>query len=624
VFENPNQEFVYKRTYARWLEEEGRREDWPETVDRVIGFLQEERKAVPDKVFRKLKKYMLSLDVLPSMRLVWAAGKAAKASNVAIYNCSFLTIESPEDFAEMLYILMCGTGVGFSVEKVYADKFQEVPIYNYATISDLPFIVEDDKEGWADSIKFLFKALYDKKRVNFDYSKVRAKGERLLTMGGRASGPEPLVELHRFILDTFISAQGRKLSSLELHDICCKIADIVVVGGVRRSSLISLSDLDDEKMRHAKDWPCPLYRAMSNNSAAYKEKPDAVSFLKEWHSLAASGTGERGIFNLEAALRNLPERRDKSKVKGVNPCGEILLRDKQFCNLSTVIVRGNDSIDTLLDKVETAAWVGTIQASFTDFPYLRANWKNNCEEEALLGVSLSGQMDNKSLLSNKEFLRALKKKAVTTNKKAAKVLGIKEAAAVTCGKPEGTTSQVTNSGSGCHPWYAKYFLRRYRINASDPLIPFLRAQGMPLVPEVGQTEETATTFVVSFPTKAPDGAIIRGDMTSLQQLAWYKHIQTNWCEHNQSITIYVKPNEWLDVGNWVYTNWDIACGLSFLPYDGGHYPLAPYEEIEEEEYKTLLSKFPTLDYEKLSLFEKGDNTEGAKTYACVGDACQLN
>jgi ribonucleoside-diphosphate reductase alpha chain len=532
-----------------------------------------------------------------------------------------MAIESVYDFSEMLYILMCGTGVGFSVEKEYTDKLPPVPKFEYKTIYSVPHIVEDSKEGWANSVLFLLQALYDSHIVSFDYSLIRGRGERLLTMGGRASGPEPLISLHEFILNTFNLAQGRKLTPLECHDICNKIAEIVVVGGVRRSSQISLSDLADEEMKSCKNWPFPLYRSMANNSAVYKEKPSSIEFMKEWCSLAASGTGERGIFNLHSLRERAPTRRDSSKIVGTNPCGEIALRSHQFCNLSTVIVRPGDSIESLLEKVETAAWVGTIQASFTDFPYLRESWKKNCKEEALLGVSLSGQLDNKDLLSNKDFLVALKKKAINVNKRAAKVLGIAQAAAVTTGKPEGTTSQLTHSGSGCHPWYAPYYIRRYRISAQDPLCLMLKSQGIKLLPEVGQEASTATTFVVEFPIKSPAGVITRKQVSALDQLEWYKYIQTNWCEHNQSITVYVREEEWLQVGNWVYANWDIACGLSFLPHDGGKYELAPYEEITKEQYEQL--KPVTIDYSKLSLFEKEDLTEGSKTYACVGDKCEL-
>ncbi len=621
-WQNPSQEFVYLRTYARYLHSLQRRETWPETVDRVVSFLKLRRANVPAKVWIKLTKYMLNLDVLPSMRLVWAAGPAAARCNVPIYNCSFVEMKDIQAFSEMLYVLMCGTGVGFSVQACHVEQLPEVPKFSLQPETS-SHKVEDSKEGWADSLSLLLQQLYAGKQVNFDYSAIRPKGARLATMGGRASGPEPLVVLHQFVKDTLHAAQGRKLKPIEVHDICNKIAEIVVVGGVRRSSQISLSDLRDEDMRHAKDWPCPIHRFMANNSAVYLERPDAVQFMKEWHSLAASGSGERGIFNLGSVRANAPKRRNADLISGTNPCGEIALRDKQFCNLSTVIVRPEDTLTSLLDKVETAAWIGTIQASFTNFPYLRKEWSENCRDEALLGVSLSGQMDNVPLLT-KQTLAELKRKCVEVNKHAAELLGIRQAAAITCGKPEGTTSQLTFSGSGCHPWYSKYFIRRYRISASDPLCHLLKDSGAPLVPEVGQTWETANTLVVEFPCKAPDGAVLREQVSALDQLKWYKRVQTNWCEHNQSITVYVKPDEWFDVGNWVYKNWNIACGLSFLPYDGGNYQLAPYEEISQADYEDRLARFPTIDYSQLWKYEQEDQTEGAKTYACVGDKCELS
>lgn len=621
-WKNPSQEFVYLRTYARYLESEGRRETWPETVERVISFLRNERPNVPVKVWHKLQGYMLSLDVLPSMRLVWAAGPAASRCNVPIYNCSFLEMKDTTAFAEMLYVLMCGTGVGFSVQAHDVNELPEIPRFNLQP-DIIKHKVDDSKEGWADSLKLLLNNLYQGKLVEFDYSNVRPKGTRLKVMGGRASGPEPLILLHKFVTDLFHAAQGRKLKPIEVHDICNKIAEIVVVGGVRRSSQISLSDLSDEEMRHAKDWPCPLHRFMANNSAVYINKPSGIDFMKEWHSLAASGSGERGIFNLNSVRMTAPKRRKADLISGTNPCGEIALRDKQFCNLSTVIIRPEDTLTRLLDKVETAAWVGTIQASFINFPYLRNEWVDNCKEEALLGVSLSGQMDN-TLLLTKQTLMELKRTAIEVNKRAAELLGINQAAAITCGKPEGTTSQLTFSGSGCHPWYSKYFIRRYRISATDPLCQLLKDSGAPLVPEVGQTWKNASTLVVEFPCKAPEGAVLREQVSALDQLKWYKRVQTNWCEHNQSITVYVKPEEWFEVGNWVYKNWDIACGLSFLPFDGGHYQLAPYEEISQAEYEERLARFPKLNYSDLWKYEVEDQTEGAKVYACVGDKCELS
>lgn len=624
LFKNEAAEFIYYRTYSKWNDQLKRRETWPETVDRVVDFLKEERgDIVPAKVYKKIKEGMLAFNVLPSMRLVWAAGEAARKSNVTLYNCSFLPMDSIESFAECLYILCCGTGVGFSVENKYIEKLPIVPSLDLAAQVQT-CIVGDSKEGWADSVKFLLERLYKGKTLNFDYSSIRPKGSILKTMGGRASGPEPLIVLHSFIKEIFNNAQGRKLTSLECHDIMNKIAEIVVSGGVRRSSQISLSDLTDELMRNAKIWPFPVHRAMANNSAVFYSKPTAAEFLKEWSALANSGTGERGIINLDGALKTSPKRRNlnDSCSLGVNPCGEILLKANEFCNLSTVIITPEDDLESLLEKVETSTWIGILQSTFTDFPYLRSIWKQNCEEERLLGISLCGQMDNPELLT-KDVLKALKQKAIKVAKRASEKLGINMPAAITCGKPEGTVSQVVSSGSGAHPWYAHYFIRRYRIAGTDPLYKMMKDQGFKFTPENGQTEQNATTWVVSFPCKAPDNAITRETVTAIDQLEWYKKVQTNWCEHNQSITVYVKDEEWFDVGNWVYNNWDICIGVSFLPYDGGKYEQAPYEEITKEQYEKMIAKFLKIDYSQLSQYELEDNTEGAKTFACVGDKCEL-
>lgn len=623
MFKNSAAEFVYYRTYARWIDELGRRETWEETVDRVVAFLKEERgDKVPAKVFKKIKEGMLNFDIMPSMRLVWSAGEAAKQDNTTLYNCSFIPVDSIDAFAECLHILCCGTGVGFSVERKYVDKLPEVKPTDMTHIPGV-VTISDSREGWADSIKVLMGLLFEGKDVIFDYSKIRPKGSRLKTMGGRASGPEPLILLHGFMREAVSRAQGRKLTPLECHDIMNKIAEIVVVGGVRRSSQISLSDLNDEEMRHAKEWPFPLHRAMANNSAVYYDKPSAVEFLKEWSALAASGTGERGISNLGSAQRMAPKRRDGSKIAGFNPCHEIALRALEFCNLSSVIVRPDDDLDDLMEKVETATWIGVIQSTFTNFPYLRQEWKDNCEEERLLGVSLSGQMDNVPLLTP-DALKALKSKAIKVAQKAAKTLEINCPVSITCVKPEGTSSQVVYSGSGLHPWYSEYFIRRYRISAHDPLCHMLRDQGIKMSPENGQTAENANTWVLSFPMKAPEGAVTKDQMTALDQLEWYKRIQTNWVEHNASATIYVQDHEWLEVGNWVYQNWDMVNGLSFLPADGGKYQQAPLETITKEQYEKMLAEFPKIDYSQLSKYEVDDSTDGAKTYACVGGACALD
>lgn len=936
---NDAAEFVYVRTYSRWSDDLTRRETWNETVDRYVDFLVQERGTkIPEKVIKKIKSYILSLDVMPSMRALWAAGSAAKQSNVTMYNCSFLNVDSVESFSECLYILCCGTGVGFSVEKKYIDKLPIVIPKNITPAQT--FYIPDTKEGWSDSVKTLMSRCYQGLSTEFDYSLIRPKGTRLKTMGGRSSGPEPLILLHGFIKELFNKAQGRKLTSLECHDVMNKIAEIVVVGGVRRSSQISLSDLEDKEMRHAKDWPFPNHRSMANNSAVYYDKPTAVDFLKEWSSLAASGTGERGISNLGSARKMAPKRRKGELIQGFNPCvvgetevltddgyftieslvdkeisiwngyewskvvpkitgtnqairtittsdgrslnctnyhkfhistnyrgdtrivnaidlkpgmklikhdfpiiehgpnlefaytngfvaadgmechktlyvyepktmcldrienikskkwephnkrhritlkdspmsknfvpirynlkskiewlsglfdgdgcelkegglqlssvnnkflnnlqkllttvgvqskivdgepagyrelpdgkgdyalfycersyricvgavqiqnlkrlglrcerllfektpnrdasqfitvinnvdagvaevvycfnepkrhlgifngmitgqcHEIALRDKQFCNLSSVVIRPEDDLDSLLEKVETATWIGVIQATFTDFPYLRSEWKSNCEEERLLGVSLSGQMDNPSVLSP-DALKALKSRAVKVAAKASISMGVNQPTAITCVKPEGTSSQVVSSGSGLHPWYSEYMIRRYRISDHDPLLKMMKDQDFPMKPENGQTEKDATTWVVSFPVKAPKGAVVKNDLSALDQLEHYKKIQTNWCEHNASATIYCKDSEWFDVGNWVYKNWDIVNGLSFLPHDGGKYKQAPLEAITKEQYDEMVKNFVKIDYSKLSDFEQEDNTEGAKTLACVGGACEI-
>lgn len=651
-FRNEAAEFVYVRSYSRWIDELKRRETWPETVKRFVSFIEEERgDKIPKKVMRKIEEKMLSFDVMPSMRSVWSAGEAARQDNTCMYNCSFQVIDSVESFAECLYILMCGTGYGFSVEKENVAKLPEIA--NMTGEGAGTFVVEDSKQGWADSVKRLMLALYAGKDLEIDYSKLRPKGARLKTMGGRSSGPGPLISLHAFIREVFQKAQGRKLNTLECHDICNQIAEIVVVGGVRRSSEISLSDLHDTLMRDAKNWPFPLRRHMANNSSIYRSKPTAVEFLKEWSALASSGSGERGIFNLEGARARSPKRRKSELIMGTNPCAEILLRSKQFCNLSEVVVRAEDDLDDLLDKVETATWIGVIQSTFTNFPYLSKEWRENSEEERLLGVSITGQMDNPELLTA-DALKAMRAKAIKVAKAAAKVMGISVPAAITCVKPSGTVSQLVDSSSGLHLRHSQYYIRRYRISATDPLVRLMKDQGIKLSPENGQrqkdwnaaetakkigntnymdicsiydggewSEDKVSTWVVSFPVKSPDDCLTRNDMTAVQQLEHYKKLQENWCEHNASATIYVKDHEWFEVGNWVYKNWHIINGVSFLPHDGGAYEQTPYEEISKERYKELLDKFIPIDYSRLVDFETEDGTDGAKTLACVAGICEL-
>ena len=622
MFKNEVAEFIYKRTYSRWIEEESRREEWEETIERFISFLISKRgKKIPDKTIRKIRKYMIEFAVMPSMRFLWAAGPAAEKDNTVIYNCSFAKLNCVEAFAECLHILMCGTGFGFSVEAEEVDKLPAIP--EIKSGKDLPRItIEDSREGWADSVKTLMNSLYEGQNFYFDYSQLRPEGARLGTMGGRSSGPQPLIKLHDFLRETMHNAQGRKLTTLECHDIANQIAEIVVAGGVRRSSQISLSDLDDEEMRHAKDWPFPIRRAMANNSAIYRDKPSAADFLVEWGVLAKSGSGERGIFNLLSAQNKAPSRRYAPLIQGTNPCGEIMLRDMEFCKLSEVVVREDDDLDTLLDKVETATWLGVLQSTFTDFPYLRKEWSKNCGVERLLGVSLTGQMDNPSLM-NSEVLKALKSRVIRISRKASTLLGVNMPVATTCVKPSGTVSQLVDSASGCHPRYSQYYIRRYRISTTDPLLTMLKKQGVPCHPENGQDEKTATTWVLEFPVKAPEGCLTRKDVTAMDQLRHYKNLQLNWCEHNASMTVYVREDEWFEVGNWVYKNWDILNGVSLLPYDGGHYELAPYEEIDHYTYESLIKKFPDINYNKLSKYELEDETEGSREYACVGDKCDI-
>ncbi len=645
-FANEAAEFVYTRTYSRWLEEENRRETWDETVDRYITFLEQGNgDSVPQKVFRKARNYMLNFSVMGSMRALWAAGDAGNKVHAALYNCSYQNIDCIEAFAECLYILMCGTGYGFSVENKYVDKLP--------TISKMlgegagTFIVPDSKEGWADSVKYLMKALYAGKDMDFDYGLLRPKGARLKTFGGRSSGKQPLITLHDFIRMIFIEAQGRQLKSIECLDILNKIAEVVVVGGVRRSSQLALSDLSDKEIRGAKTWPFPLHRAMANISTIYRDKPGAISFMEEWSALAKSGTGERGIFNLEGAIKRSPDRRKTNLLAGCNPCAEIILRSCQMCNLTEVVIRPNDDLDDILDKIETAAWLGALQSTYTNFSYLSQKWKRNCNEERLLGISLTGQMDNIDMLTP-IALKAMKKKAIKIAKKASKVLGINFSTAITTVKPSGTVSQLVNSSSGIHGRFSKFYIRRYRISSIDPLCQMLKDQNFPMSPENGErlkdwkmaqkgdiekciiyekgkrwTEDKVNTWVVSFPVAAPKGSVLRDDMTAIEQLEHYKKIQEHWCEHNASATIFVKEDEWLEVGNWVYKNWKYITGVSFLPFDSGHYEQPPFESINEKKYNIMKKQLPKIDYSQLSKFEIDDNTTGSKEISCQGGACEI-
>lgn len=650
---SPLQEFVFYRTYSRWNDTLSRRETWQETINRYFSYFKAKfNDKIPKKVWEKTGEHVMSMKVMPSMRAVWTAGPALEATHVAGYNCSYLSFKDLFSPCELFYILMCGTGVGFSVESEFISMMPEVAKQTGEGAG--VYVVKDDKEGWANSLLEGLMAWFEGKDIEFDYSQIRPRGARLKTMGGRASGPDPLKELHQTVRSIVTSGQGRKLTTVEWLDIGNKIAEVVVVGGVRRSSEITFSDLNDVGIRHAKDFSLgafPAHRYMSNNSAVYHGKPNMVTFMKEWTSLAASGSGERGIFNTHTALLGADRRKDVGHFR-TNPCGEIHLRDSQFCNLSEVVVRNGDTFNDLCEKVKSAVWLGAMQSCLTDFPYIRKAFKDNCEEERLLGVSLTGQMDSPKLLTDTR-LADLKEVAIAECKKACKALGINMSAAITTGKPSGTVSQLVDASSGAHPRFAKYYIRRVRISANDPLCRMLKAQGVPMTPENSQgpesvelkrkemmdkwghdkdtvkilipdwTEDHVNTWVVSFPEKAPEGAITNADVTAIDQLEWYKKIRLNWCEHNQSITVYVRDSEWLEVGNWVYKNFDIISGVSFLPFDGGSYQQAPYEVLTEKQYDSLKKKFPAIDYSKLSQFEMEDNTTGAQNLACVSGACEI-
>ena len=640
-FPNLLSEFVYTRTYARWLEEEKRRETWPETVQRYTDYTFRDLadKNVPSDLRGQVRDFLLKFDVLPSMRSLWCAGDAMDRDNVCGYNCSFLPVDNLRAFSEALYILMQGTGVGFSVERTFTDCLPEV---SHPTGDGIDYIIQDSTEGWADALYFGLVQGHLGKTVNWNYSLIRPKGARLKTKGGRASGPDPLRRVLDFVADTLRGAAGRKLKSIEAHDIMCMVAEIVMVGGFRRASLISFSDVDDPEMRDAKDWSkgnFPSIRYMANNSAVYHGRPNRDVFDREWTSLRNSGSGERGFYNMQA--RNILRRKSECRS---NPCGEILLRFKralnpwtgeggggQFCNLTAAVMRPHDTLETMAEKVQVATWLGAIQASYTHFPYLRPAWKELCDEDRLLGVDITGQCDNPALSGDPEAMSYLNAVARSTAIIAADTLGINRPAAITCGKPSGNSSQFVDCASGFHPRYAKHYLRHVRISSKDPLFHLIRDQGVPLFKENGQEnlpDEDVDVWVAQFPVKAPDGAMTRDDETAVEQLNRYLGVMNTWCAdkgHNQSATIYVRDNEWDEVGQWLWDNFDEVTGLSFLNYDesGTKYRLPPYVEITEEEYKDAMSKMPNVDFSALSYYETRDEGEGAMEPACVGGACTL-
>ena len=620
------QEYIAASRYARFMDDKGRRENWSETVQRYVDYVFSRTPAITEnsKLKEEIYQAIFKQELMPSMRAVMTAGKSADRDNTCVYNCSYLPVDDPKSFDEAMFVLLCGTGVGFSVESKYINKLPEVPEKLYE--SEHLITVHDSKEGWAKALRLLIATLYAGEIPRWDVSAVRPAGARLKTFGGRASGPQPLVDLFNFAVNMFKHAQGRRLHSLECHDLMCKIGEVVVVGGVRRSAMISLSDLDDERIRHAKAgpwWETAPHRALANNSAVYNETPTVGKFMEEWLSLYNSHSGERGIFNREAAKNVVAKygHRDPNHEFGCNPCSEIILRPYQFCNLTEVVARHDDTEETLLRKVRLSTILGTIQATFTKFPYLRKVWQRNTEEERLLGVSITGIYDNPLLTTQGTeldgLLTRLREAARDTNKEWAATLGIVASTAITAVKPSGTVSQLTNSASGIHPRHSKYYIRRVRGDQKDPLSQFLIDQGVPNEPCVYKPTETV---VFSFPQKAPDG-LVRADVSSIDHLALWLTYQRSWCEHKPSVTISVEEKDWPEVGAWVWKHFDEMSGVSFLPYDGGTYRQAPYEECSEEEYNELKAKVPTINW---SIFkEETDNVEGAQTLACSAGSCEI-
>ena len=621
------QQFIHKSRYARWIPEKNRRESWHETVNRYVDFWKA-RGQIDEKTALKLFNAIHSLEVMPSMRCMMTAGVALDKDNVAGFNCSYLHIDSPRSFDELMYVLMCGTGVGFSVERNYINKLPEIAETFHKT--DSVIVVSDSKIGWASAFRELIAMLYAGKIPQWDISRVRGSGERLKTFGGRASGPEPLVDLFNFCIEVFQKAKGRKLTSVECHDIVCKIADIVVVGGVRRSALISLSNLSDQRMAKAKSgqwWIDEGHRALANNSVAYTEKPDFQSFLAEMQTMYESKAGERGIFSRVAAqkIAGRNGRRDNSYEFGTNPCSEIILRSNQFCNLSEIVVRADDTLETLKAKSEIAAIIGTLQATLTDFRYLRNCWKKNTEEEALLGVSMTGIMDHYLLSKGNspdltKWLEEIRDVAVDTNEKWAKKLGINQSTAVTAVKPSGTVSQLVDSASGIHPRFSKHYIRRVRSDKKDPLAIFMEASGFP----VEQDVMSSSSSVFSFPVKAPSTSVTVEQVGAMEQLQLWKAYQNHWCEHKPSITVYYTDDEFLQVAQWIWENFDICSGISLLPFSDHVYQQAPYEDISAEKYDELLAAMPQgVSWDDLENHEQEDNTTGSQELACTGGACEI-
>ena len=636
AIENPYENFIALSRYARWIQEDNRRETWGETVDRYFDFmlnhLDKNHDYTPDsKLVKELKQFVYDRNVMPSMRSVMTAGAALDRDHVAGYNCSFVPVDNPRSFDETMYILMCGTGVGFSVEYKYVNKLPSVP--ESFEKSTTVIVVEDSKQGWAKAYRELLAMLWAGQVPAIDVSRLRPAGARLKTMGGRSSGPQPLINLFDFTIAKFKSAAGRQLKPIEAHDIMCKIGEIVVVGGVRRSAMISLSNINDIEMAQAKSgnwWEANSQRALSNNSVAYSRKPEMEQFIAEWKSLYDSKSGERGIYNVAAAQAQAAKfgRRSPEIHYGTNPCSEIILRPYQFCNLSEVVLREKDTKKDIQRKVELATILGTWQSTLTDFKYLRKIWKDNTEEERLLGVSLTGQFGHK-FMSGKEdivaleaFLMSMRDKAREVNKEEAEKLGIAESAAITCVKPSGTVSQLVGVSSGMHAWHSPYYIRTVRGSKGDPISTFLKEVGIPVEDDVMKPNDT---YVFSFPVKAPEGAITRSDLTAIEHLNIWLVYQRAWCEHKPSITVSVKEDEWMEVGAWVYKYFDEVSGISFLPHSDHTYKQAPYQEVSKEEYEDLLSRMPKeIRWEDLSFYETEDGTSGTQTLACTSDGnCEI-
>jgi len=637
--DNPLGELIYIRTYARWIDAENRRETWIETVDRYVRFMKEN---IGDKLseeeYAEVREAILRQEVMPSMRLMQFSGEPARRCNTCAYNCSFIAPSAIKDFAEIMYLSMQGCGVGFTVESENIERLPQ--IQKQGKIKPKVHVVADSKEGWCDALTLGLTAWYEGSDVTFDYSSIRKAGSRLKTMGGKASGPEPLRSLLTFAREKILGQQGRRLRPIDVHDIICKIGECVVSGGVRRTAMISLSDLDDTDLRDAKKgqfFMTEPYRSVANNSAVYQSKPSNTELMEEWVALMKSGSGERGIFNRGSLIKTLPKRRATYFKKrgfvgesglvegpiGTNPCGEIILQSKQFCNLSEVIARKDDTQETLVRKARLAAILGTYQSTLTKFNYISSDWATHCADERLLGVSVTGQWDSAEA-RKPETLRAIRDTAIEINKEYAKRFGINTSLSVTAVKPSGTVSQTFNCSSGIHPRHSKYYIRRIRISATDALFKMLRDQGVPVLPEVGQTEENATTFVLEFPVMSPSDSLFKDNFSALEQLEYWKSVKLNFTEHNPSATISIGEDEWIDVVGWIQKNWEIVGGLSFLPRFDHVYQLAPYEAIDEKRYIELKANFPTIDYSKLITYEHTDETEQKKEMACVGGLCDID